>query len=92
MSKRSLTVSLITLFALATLSFAETHSKIHQPTLTPQNSGTTQGLIAVSPVNSRVVWAAGRGGTFLVTTDGGDTWKAGVVPGAETLQFRDVQV
>ena len=91
MSKRSLTVSLITLFALATLSFAETHSKIHQPTLTPQNSGTTQGLIAVSPVNSRVVWAAGRGGTFLVTTDGGDTWKAGVVPGAEMLQFRDVQ-
>ena len=91
MSKRSLTVFLITLFALATLSFAETHSKIHQPTLTPQNSGTTQGLIAVSPVNSRVVWAAGRGGTFLVTTDGGDTWKAGVVPGAEMLQFRDVQ-
>ena len=91
MSKRLLTVLLITYFALATLSFAETHSKIHQPTLTPQNSGTTQGLIAVSPVNSRVVWAAGRGGTFLVTTDGGETWKAGVVPGAETLQFRDVQ-
>jgi photosystem II stability/assembly factor-like uncharacterized protein len=26
-----------------------------------------------------------------VTTDGGQTWKAGVVPGAEALQFRDVQ-
>jgi len=26
-----------------------------------------------------------------VTTDGGATWRAGVVPGAETLQFRDVQ-
>ncbi len=62
-----------------------------QPTLVPQQSGTTQLLIAVSPVNSEVVWAAGAGGTYTVTTDGGTTWKAGVVPGAETLQFRDVQ-
>ena len=63
----------------------------HQPTLVAQQSGTTQLLIAVSPVNSRVVWAAGAGGTFVVTTDGGTTWRAGVVPGAESLQFRDVQ-
>ncbi len=61
------------------------------PILTPQRSGTTQLLIAVSPVNSEVVWAAGAGGTFVVTTDGGSTWKSGVVPGAESLQFRDVQ-
>jgi photosystem II stability/assembly factor-like uncharacterized protein len=64
---------------------------VHQPTLTPQNSGTTQRLISVSPVNSQVVWAAGTGGTFVLTTDGGQHWKAGVVPGAENLQFRDVQ-
>ncbi len=89
MSKRVLVLFLIVAFA--TLSFAETHAKFHQPTLTPQNSGTTEGLIAVSPVNSRVVWASGRGGTFVVTTDGGATWKAAVVPGAEVLQFRDVQ-
>jgi photosystem II stability/assembly factor-like uncharacterized protein len=38
-----------------------------------------------------VVWASGLGGTYTVTTDGGNTWHAGVVPGAETLQFRDVQ-
>jgi len=62
-----------------------------QPTFTPQNSGTTNGLIAVSPVNSRVVWASGRAGTYTVTTDGGNIWRAGVVPGAENLQFRDVQ-
>jgi photosystem II stability/assembly factor-like uncharacterized protein len=64
---------------------------VRQPTITPQNSGTTNGLIAVSPVNPRVVWACGRNGTYTVTTDGGKTWHAGVVPGAETLQFRDVQ-
>src|SRR4029077_20641041 len=63
----------------------------HPPTLTPQDSGTTQGLIAVSPVDKRVVWASGRGGTFGVTTNGGETWRAAVVPGAESLQFRDVE-
>ena len=61
------------------------------PTLTPQDSGTTNGLIAVWPVNKDIVWACGRNGTYTVTTDGGQTWKAAVVPGAETLQFRDVQ-
>jgi len=91
MSKPSLLVILIAAFAFATVSLAQEPSRIHQPKLTPQNSGTTQGLIAVSPVNPRVVWASGRGGTFVVTTDGGRNWKAGVVPGAEALQFRDVQ-
>src|SRR4051812_24819214 len=75
----------------ATQSSATTRSSEHPPTLTPQDSGTTQGLIAVSPVNKRVVWASGRGGTFAVTTNGGATWRSGVVPGAEALQFRDVE-
>jgi len=88
MLKCSLAIFLIT--ASATFGFAQEH-EIHQPKLTPQNGGTTQLLISVSPVNSRVVWAAGTGGTYVVTTDGGETWKAAVVPGAENLQFRDVQ-
>jgi photosystem II stability/assembly factor-like uncharacterized protein len=88
MLKRSLAVFLIA--ASATFVFAQQRED-HQPKLTLQNSGTTQLLIAVSPVNSRVVWAAGTGGTFVVTTDGGEHWKAAVVPGAEKLQFRDVQ-
>jgi photosystem II stability/assembly factor-like uncharacterized protein len=63
----------------------------HDPTLTAQQSGTTNRLQAVSPVNSSVVWASGVGGTFVRTIDGGQTWQAGIVAGAETLQFRDVQ-
>jgi photosystem II stability/assembly factor-like uncharacterized protein len=59
--------------------------------LTPQNSGITNLIISVSPVDSRVVWAGADSGTFLVTTDGGNHWRSGVVPGAEALQFRDVQ-
>ena len=61
------------------------------PTLTQQASGTTNRLISVSPVNERIVWASGANGTFLRTVDGGTTWRSGVVPGADSLQFRDVE-
>jgi photosystem II stability/assembly factor-like uncharacterized protein len=61
------------------------------PTLTPQQSRTTNQLVAISPVNARVAWAAGAHGTFTLTTDGGNTWRAGVVPGAEAVDFRDVE-
>ena len=91
MMKPSRLIVMVAVFTFASLSLAQEPARIRQPKLTPQNSGTTQGLIAVSPVNPRVVWASGRGGTFVVTTDGGRNWKAGVVPGAEALQFRDVQ-
>jgi photosystem II stability/assembly factor-like uncharacterized protein len=87
--KRSLAMFLIAA-PIAAMN-AQGQPTIAQPSLTPQNSGTTNGLIAVSPVNPQVVWASGRFGTYVVTTDGGNTWRAGVVPGAETLQFRDVE-
>ena len=86
--KRSLFILLIAA-STSTFSFAEEH-RAHHPKFTPQTSGTTQLLISVSPVNDRVVWAAGTGGTYVATTDGGESWKAAVVPGAESLQFRDV--
>lgn len=67
------------------------HHHGHRPTLTPQQSGTTNRLQAVSPVSRRVVWASGVGGTWALTTDGGEHWRTGVVPGGEALQFRDVE-
>ncbi len=88
MIKRFLLISLV--LVCATFGFAEDSWRPHAPKLTPQKSGTTQLLIAVSPVNERVVWASGKGGTYAVTTNGGQTWKSGVVPGAAALQFRDV--
>ncbi len=93
MLKRSFLALVGSAFTCAMLSAQELapNNQADQPRLTPQNSGTTNGLIAVWPVDTRVVWACGRNGTFTVTTDGGHTWNAGVVPGAETLQFRDVQ-
>lgn len=55
-----------------------------------QVSGTTTLLQAVSAVDERVVWVSGHAGTWARTLDGGATWSAGRVPGADTLQFRDV--
>lgn len=52
---------------------------------------TTQRLQAVSVAGSATVWVSGTGGTWGVTTDGGKTWTRGVVPGADSLEFRDVQ-
>jgi len=60
------------------------------PTLTPQKSGTSVLLQAVSPVSSSVVWVSGHGGTVVRTINGGSAWYAQVVPGADSLQFRDV--
>lgn len=56
----------------------------------PQTSGTDALLQAVSPVDEDVVWLSGHRGTWARTLDGGSTWAAAVVPGADTLQFRDV--
>jgi photosystem II stability/assembly factor-like uncharacterized protein len=61
------------------------------PSLQQQQSGTLNSLRAISPLNAQVAWASGLGGTFTITKNGGTTWKAGVVPGAEALDFRDVQ-
>src|SRR5829696_10335802 len=55
-----------------------------------QDSGTTVRLRGVSAVSNRVAWASGASGTYARTTDGGRTWRAGQVPGAAELDFRDV--
>jgi photosystem II stability/assembly factor-like uncharacterized protein len=56
----------------------------------PQMSGTAALLQAVSIVDSEVVWVSGHEGTYVRTTNGGATWHAAIVPGADSLQFRDV--
>jgi len=61
-----------------------------QPSITVQTSGVSVRLQAVDVVDASVVWASGLGGTFVRTVDGGTIWTAGVVPGADSLQFRDV--
>jgi photosystem II stability/assembly factor-like uncharacterized protein len=57
----------------------------------PQASNTTASLRGLCVVSPQVVWASGTKGTFLTTTDGGQHWRAAFVPGAEALDFRDVE-
>jgi photosystem II stability/assembly factor-like uncharacterized protein len=47
-----------------------------------------RGLCVVSP---NVAWVSGTRGTYARTTDGGKNWSVGTVPGAEKLDFRDVE-
>ena len=57
---------------------------------TPQTSNTTASLRGVMAVSETVAWASGTQGTYLRTIDGGKIWQAKQVPGAETLDFRDL--
>jgi len=59
-------------------------------TWTVRSSGTTASLRGVSALNAKVFWASGTGGTYLETTDGGASFRAAVVSGAEQLDFRGV--
>ena len=62
------------------------------PVITVQQSGVTSLLQAVSVSAARpdVAWISGHRGTYAVTTDGGTTWTARVVPGRDSAEFRDV--
>ncbi len=83
------------LLGIASLATACSQMPAKSPTAsTParieQSSGTRALLIAVSPVNDNVAWLSGASGTWVRTVDGGTTWQTGRVPGADSLQFRDV--
>jgi photosystem II stability/assembly factor-like uncharacterized protein len=56
-----------------------------------QKIDTKASLRGLSVVSEKIIWASGTGGTFLKTTDGGKSWTIGKVPGAEKLDFRDVE-
>ena len=56
-----------------------------------QKIETDAGFRGLSVVSENVIWASGTGGTFVRTTDGGKNWTIGKVPGAETLDFRDIE-
>ena len=56
-----------------------------------QLSGTDVQLRGVSAVSERIAWVSGAKGTVLRTIDGGEHWTKVDVPGAEALDFRDIQ-
>jgi photosystem II stability/assembly factor-like uncharacterized protein len=56
----------------------------------PQTSGTTASFRGIHAVDSQTVWVSGTTGSYVTTTDGGVTWRAAQVPGAEKLDFRAI--
>jgi len=56
-----------------------------------QTSPTSERLRGVSAVSGTVAWASGNKGTVARTVDGGTTWSRVIVPGAEALDFRDIE-
>ena len=56
-----------------------------------QDVKTTASFRGLSVVSERIVWASGTGGTVIRTVDGGKSWKIVAVPGAEKLDFRDIE-
>ena len=67
-----------------------TSTQVPHLEITPQETGVRSLFQAISPVNEDVVWISGHRGTYGRTVDGGATWQVSVMPGAGTLQFRDV--
>ena len=57
---------------------------------TPQISNTHASLRGLCVVSDKLVWAGGSQGTVLRTVDGGKTWQLLPVPGAESMDFRDI--
>lgn len=79
-------------FALLMVGCAARGPSTHQQyVVQPLQSGTTISMRGVSVVNARVAWVSGTRGTVLRTHDGGATWAVHAVPGADSLDFRDIE-
>ena len=61
------------------------------PVVTDQSMKSTVRFQAVSALSGQVAWISGTRGAWARTLDGGKTWQAGMVTGADSLEFRDVQ-
>ena len=56
-----------------------------------QSVNTDASFRGLSVVSQKVIWASGTAGTVIKTNDGGNAWAVMTVPGAEKLDFRDIE-
>lgn len=56
-----------------------------------QKIATDASFRGLAVVDKKVIWASGTGGTVIRTTDGGQSWSVFKIPGAEKLDFRDIE-
>ncbi|MFT3882048.1 MAG: YCF48-related protein [Gemmatales bacterium] len=77
------------IFAIILIFFASTQSALGQ--WTQQTINTTTDFRGLSAVTKEIAWVSGTKGTVGRTIDGGKTWEVITVPGAEKLDFRDIE-
>jgi photosystem II stability/assembly factor-like uncharacterized protein len=56
-----------------------------------QSSGTRSSFRGLAVVDAKTVWVSGTRGKVLRTIDGGTTWKLDSIPGADSLDLRDIE-
>ena len=78
------------LIAIATV-LPQQRLAAQSPILTEQSlPGSRTLFIGVSAPDSQTVWLSGSRGSWARSIDGGVTWHTGQVPGADSVDFRDV--
>lgn len=85
-------IVLCSLVSLMTMPPVRGQSPSHSPSSPwrAQKSPVEVELRGLSVVNEQIAWASGAQGTVLRTVDG-ETWRVVPVPGAEGLDFRDIE-
>jgi len=85
--RTDLKILLVFIFSIINVSCSEESYRV---TFTGLDTGTTASIRALHVVSEDVIWASGSGGTFLLTTDGGETWKTDTLPGSSGDDFRSL--
>ncbi len=62
------------------------------PEIQFQQSGSKASFRGLAVKNENEAWVSGTNGTVLRTTDGGENWQKIKVPGADSLDFRDLEL
>ncbi len=58
--------------------------------ITPLNTGSEASIRALNVIDKNIVWASGSGGEYLLTANGGQSWKIGQIDGAEEDDLRSI--
>jgi photosystem II stability/assembly factor-like uncharacterized protein len=56
----------------------------------PMSTGSEASLRALQVVDKNIIWASGSGGEYLLSANGGNSWKLGYIDGAESDDLRSI--
>ena len=81
------------LFLIAVIGFlsCNDNAPAYEFIITNQETSTDASLRGLSGVDENTAWASGANGTVLRTINGGASWQNVSVPGADSVDFRDIE-